>query len=285
MYRLDFSQMPKTVMFGRFIQTKSWAHNGQKNKNDMLVIIIGGNAVFNVNDKEISLVKDEVLYIPSNTFYTACTTGWCEYYFFHFKTEIPPIQVQEEEIQKAVNDYNEISDTFYLPDTVYNNVFLNEKSTIPKNDQKFYRLISNCLQCKMSGTSYGKLSLDLYFTELLLTLSDIASLKYISNKTFPSLIIHTVEFIQKNYTQNITLSSLSDHFNISKSYLIRIFKSHLHTTVTAYINDIKLQHARELLKTSSMNISEISDYLSFSSCYYFSRIFKKKYLVSPKQFR
>lgn len=45
-----------------------------------------------------------------------------------------------------------------------------------------------------------------------------------------------------------------------------------------------MQHAAEMLKLSALNVSEIAEYLGYSNVYYFSRLFKKYYFVSPSKF-
>ena len=55
--------------------------------------------------------------------------------------------------------------------------------------------------------------------------------------------------------------------------------------MTAYILNVKLEAACNMLKFSDRKIGEISDYLSFGSLNYFSRIFTKHMGMSPKEYR
>lgn len=55
-------------------------------------------------------------------------------------------------------------------------------------------------------------------------------------------------------------------------------------TVTEYINNEKLYYACELIRNTSMNISEIADYLGYSDVFYFSKLFKKKFGISPSRY-
>jgi AraC-like DNA-binding protein len=93
-----------------------------------------------------------------------------------------------------------------------------------------------------------------------------------------------VLYIRQHVTEKITLADLSSRFSVSKQYIARLFRLHLNTTPTAYIHRAKLESARWLLTHSTMNVTEISDYLSFSGCYYFIRLFKKHYNVTPLQY-
>ena len=75
--------------------------------------------------------------------------------------------------------------------------------------------------------------------------------------------------------------SLSERFSLSKEHICSLFRGELGITVSEYVNMVKLNHAVELLSNSSMNVSQISEYLGYSSVYYFSRLFKRRYGVSP----
>ena len=82
---------------------------------------------------------------------------------------------------------------------------------------------------------------------------------------------------RENITKPLTLSGLSEHFDVSKSYLLRLFRRDCHTSVTTYINNAKLDLAAELLCSSMMNVSEVAYHLGYSDTGYFSRIFRKRF--------
>ena len=55
-------------------------------------------------------------------------------------------------------------------------------------------------------------------------------------------------------------------------------------TITEYINEVRLKKSIELLKSGNVNITEIAIICGFNDVNYFSRLFKKKYGVSPTKF-
>lgn len=277
MYQIDFQKLPETLMFGRFVQKKGWEHSGNKITRELFVIAVGGRAQFCFENKTHTIKTGDILYIPSGTFYTASTEDSFEYYFFHFSACI-----------KQVTDYNlphmphESSHTFALPRTVYNQVHIQNIMSAGEQFNQLLHLLSKCSLCALEKTPSQKMLLDLWFAQILLLLSDSAEKETPPN--YPKLLVNILFYIGQNYTVPLSLSSLAEHFGVSKSYLSRIFQRHLHKTVSAYVNDVKLSHALELLKNSTMNVTEIADYLGYSSCYYFSSLFKKKYLKSPVKY-
>lgn len=60
-----------------------------------------------------------------------------------------------------------------------------------------------------------------------------------------------------------------------------MFKKHLNVTVTEYIHSQKLSYACELPRNTSLNVSEVADYLGYSDVFYFSKRFKRKYGIPP----
>jgi signal transduction histidine kinase/DNA-binding response OmpR family regulator len=84
---------------------------------------------------------------------------------------------------------------------------------------------------------------------------------------------------------SFSVEELASKLNISRVQLYRKVKAVLGIGVGDYINNFRLEKAKELLISTSMNISEIAYSCGFASPNYFSTIFKSKYGLSPKDFR
>lgn len=85
--------------------------------------------------------------------------------------------------------------------------------------------------------------------------------------------------------ERITIDELAKDVGVSKEYLQKLFKQHEGIPVTAYVIDKKLEAACNMLIFSDRKISEIADYLHFSSVSHFSLVFKRKKGQSPKEYR
>lgn len=84
---------------------------------------------------------------------------------------------------------------------------------------------------------------------------------------------------------SFSVEELAGKLNISRVQLYRKVKAVLGIGVSDYINNFRLEKAKELLMTSTMNISEIAYSCGFASPNYFSTAFKTKYEMTPKDFR
>jgi len=88
---------------------------------------------------------------------------------------------------------------------------------------------------------------------------------------------------KENFTGGLDrLKALSNH---SVGHLNRVFKQYLHTTPTAYINQLRLGYANNLLLTTNLTILEISYEAGFDNLSHFYHLFKKLYGASPGQIR
>jgi len=92
-------------------------------------------------------------------------------------------------------------------------------------------------------------------------------------------------YIEQNYNKNIQVSHVADFLNINPSYFSRIFKNEFHMTASSYLQQFRLEAAKNLLTNSSLTVNQIAIETGFEDSTYFISIFKKKYNVTPKQFR
>ena len=81
-----------------------------------------------------------------------------------------------------------------------------------------------------------------------------------------------------------SLEELSDAIGYNYSYLSDLFKENTGNTVSSYYRRRRLELAKEMLREGTMSITEIAEWLGYSSLYAFSRAFKEALGVSPKQY-
>lgn len=81
------------------------------------------------------------------------------------------------------------------------------------------------------------------------------------------------------------LNKLIELSGKSQEHFTREFKKHYGITPSEHINNLRLQHAAILLKTSNEKIIDIVYECGFRNLSYFNRLFKEKYLISPREYR
>ncbi len=94
------------------------------------------------------------------------------------------------------------------------------------------------------------------------------------------------EYILSNYEgEALGVPKIAERFHFSPNYVNGIFKSQMGETIPSYITNLRLGRAKKLLTETKMPISEIASCVGYSRITYFSRIFKKKYNISPNEYR
>ena len=94
-----------------------------------------------------------------------------------------------------------------------------------------------------------------------------------------------VEYINDNLEKPLSIQSISKNINLSKSALYKYFHNHFGCTVNGYINTRRIEKSLKLLEETDLSIEQISQKIGFSSCAYYTRIFKKEKGITPLKFR
>ena len=93
------------------------------------------------------------------------------------------------------------------------------------------------------------------------------------------------EYINENIDKHMTLGELADICNISAGFLCRLFKQANDMTLFSYINECRMQKAKELLIETNRPIKDICVTCGFDTESYFYRTFKKAVHISPAEYR
>ena len=99
-------------------------------------------------------------------------------------------------------------------------------------------------------------------------------------------LIDQIQFyINRNYQKNITQEFIASLFYLNRSYLSQLFKKQTNKKFIDYLNEVRINKAKELLLHSDRKMYQIAKSVGYDNTKYFFRIFKKKTGFSPEQFR
>lgn len=100
------------------------------------------------------------------------------------------------------------------------------------------------------------------------------------------LVLDAIHYIENNYDDpSIDLTFMSGMLHVSNSYFSRIFKKAKNQTFVEYMTGIRLDKAKELLRTSDKKVYEIAQQVGYDDAHYFSYNFRKKVGMTPLQYR
>ena len=94
-----------------------------------------------------------------------------------------------------------------------------------------------------------------------------------------------IEFINKFYGQDISLTDVAEHVGTSQYYLAHIFKNITGNTFLAYLTRVRCEAAKKMLANTTLAISEISGKCGFQTPSYFAKKFKALYNILPHEYR
>lgn len=106
-----------------------------------------------------------------------------------------------------------------------------------------------------------------------------------NSKTKNSIIQKSIDYINQNYHNRLSVEDIAGHINMSSSQFSRQFKKQIGTSPYDYLLGTRLTKAKELLKNTSLPISEISYHTGFANESNFIYFFKKHEGISPLKFR
>ena len=92
-------------------------------------------------------------------------------------------------------------------------------------------------------------------------------------------------YLDANYSEDITLDTLSALTHMNKYYLAHTFTKYMGLSPINYLLQKRIQEGKSLLESTSYSIAQISDLLGFSSQSYFSQAFRKATGMTPMQYR
>ncbi|MBI4689702.1 MAG: response regulator transcription factor [Nitrospirae bacterium] len=146
---------------------------------------------------------------------------------------------------------------------------------------------------RMGATDYIKKPLDIPYlmnkiSELLGEDTDIKNdVNYLNvAKNRDEIIIDGIaRYIEQKYKENLTRDKLADIAGMNEYKFCRAFKKRIGQSFISYLNGIRIKNTAELLKNPDLSITEVAHRAGYGSVEHFERVFKKRYEMSPREYR
>lgn len=138
--------------------------------------------------------------------------------------------------------------------------------------------------------TYAEERMMLHVMQLLLTLSQLKTKEAISFSDEVDeryeYVQQTIRFVENHYQEKLTLDDVADELNMSKSYLVHLFKNLTGSTIMEYIMNYRLKQAMHQLQLfPELTNQEVGSRCGFENASHFSRFFKQTTGVTPRDFR
>ena len=228
-----------------------------------LLFFVGDGCEMCCDGEKIRVYKDDLVVVNSNEIHSFTSPGTVEHFFVLIWPE-------------------------FFKDVDFENVIL---KMCVRNDSFVKQCILNMYrEYTEKGTGYD-MQIKAYAYSLMAHLKKNYTKEIISERdlklknTKMTHLNEILDYISKNYKENITTASIADRCYLNKSYLCRFFKKNMGMSLTEYINKIRVEKAAVLLKNTDESITDIALNVGFSDLNYFSRIFKKVMNCTPKEYK
>lgn len=94
-----------------------------------------------------------------------------------------------------------------------------------------------------------------------------------------------VDFTYQNLNEELSLERITEHLKLNKSYFCKLFKHHMGTTYTKFVNELRIEQGKQLLLETELSILDIALALGYNNPNYFIKAFKQHLGTTPLKYR
>ncbi|MFT9056003.1 MAG: AraC family transcriptional regulator [Ethanoligenens sp.] len=276
-----YKKMPDE-QFGVDVILRSDLHRGMElrrhwHEHMQLYVVLSGSAVLECEKRKLQITAGDITVINSN-----------ELHYLKSLSDDLKIYVVRVDLPFLFSNQVDSCQTKYFAPLSQNRITF---STLIREDEQVAMCVTEVLKEYENHDLGYELAVKSAIYRLIVLLlrhhvEKILTPKEFSAKAYSLMRFDTVlQTIQTRYAEKITVNELAQHANITVFYFCRIFKQVTGKTFTEYLNETRLEKPTEYLAKKDLNITEIALKSGFDSVNYYSRLFRRKYHMSPKTFR
>lgn len=225
--------------------------------------VMEGRTLFGLNQREIWAEKGNLVIVNSNELHT----GYCD----GSHIEVMVVIFEMAAFSKEVADKNVIFQSLVEKDEVIDRIMASVYREY-REQQIGFRLV-----CK---GELLKLIAHLVREYTVKFLTDQESDRRKKQLERLNLVI---DYIQSNYTRQVSNRELADVLHLSEDRFNHLFKESMGMAPLQYINEVRLKKAMNLLKKREGTVAEVADSVGFADYNHFGRQFRKYYGCAPSE--
>jgi len=268
-FKARYTTIPFAVYHARYENQKIESISHQHKEMEILTIL-EGNAVFYIDSVAYNVEKGDLLVIPPYSLHNAIIRD--DKTFSHYCLCFDLSLIYDKKLCSQL----ESGDLTITPFISHEEEFAGRLSD---------NVINSYFACeeKKPGWEFNAIgNISVFFG--CLTENNLISLPNL-NKKNKNFCMHVMDYINKNYENNITSTDISTKLFMNNSYFCRLFKKNFGSCFQNYLNMYRLEKSTVILKTTDLSVSEISQTVGFNSISYYSKLFKEIYGCSPSEYR
>lgn len=99
------------------------------------------------------------------------------------------------------------------------------------------------------------------------------------------VITGITKYMQEHLSEDVSLHILLEEFHLNSQYISQLFKNEIGVNFLTYLTNIRMEHAKKLLLSTSLSIAEVSEQSGYGDYRVFTKVFKKSEGITPSQYR
>lgn len=247
----------------------------------VLILVHKGTLFISMNGHEYEVGPNHfvVLFPGMRHCGTKPSSGQLVYYWMHFSIQDPDVSIREMSgLQtNGLRPGNfDVSDTEYiLPACGY-----------LYDDRKSELIFQNLLD--MTKRDHYAVTWRCHYLASYLVLEIMHEMQIrqtAQNEHLPEIIVNVLEFIRTHYADDISTGSIAQQFGYHSVYLERLFKKSTGSSLTRYINGVRIEASKNLLLNSIESLESVAASCGFSDVKYYMRVFRQYVGMTPTQYR
>lgn len=238
-----------------YLMSKLHYHNSYE-----MFIMINGSTTMLVDDKLVPADKRDIIFLKPNILHKNNGGAKHERYALHF----------------TMNYLNT-----YFTDTAINSIIQN----FDKDKLTFTSYAFAGIHELLNKIEHNEKYAYIYIAEIMSIVENKKNIVQEKINRNNSTVNSILEYIHSNYADISGLDDIANEIHITKQYMCQLFKKHTLVTVSDYLNNVRINNACEMLRSSDMNVTETAMQCGYNSPMYFCKIFKKIVHMTPNEYK
>ena len=274
------SFLPVIIKSIERIHDSTWSMNPNSHDHFEMLYMKRGSSVFTVNGDDVALEPNSMIIIrPGQTHkFSVTSEGSCEFIVLSFTFE-----------NKRGSDISTVSldDFIEFVNTDNAGAYIHARLT-RKNE--IAAVLDNILRERDRGLMWDDLMTHLLLMELFVLISRTLKNEWEQNIKNRSLkikeVIHIAkDYIDANYSRDLSLSDVAKYVFLSESYFAHTFKNEFGISPKSYLLHVRIEASKELLAHTDMKINDIALSVGFRSQQRYNDMFRKCMNMTPLRYR
>lgn len=292
-YFLKSSILPKISLVNIAHIKPPYVHKKRRADEYIMYVIKSGVMYLKEGDITYELKSGDVITLDPDFYHEGLKASECEYYYIHFRHEemSKEVELDRKVFKKRMTQMrsdalqsNSFSyETYNEQKLVFSKYFhysnqasfiklmyvLNEAIEENKTHLEGYKITCSCKVME------AMVFMERYFVSTCMENFDLSSAKAYTK------VEAILNYINEDYHKSLSSQLLEEKFSCNFDSMNRNFKKITGSTIFSYLNKVRMEHAKELLSTTSLSVGEIGERVGILDIYYFSKVFKKHTGVAP----